>query len=220
MLRLLKPLLVCCCFGLAVTIGSNVQGDGELDTCLVTFVTDAHNTISVRVDTDLLKNMPEKRFDVVWDAVSFRLNESENSVEAFEKIGVAYLVGKSHIGISLDDNQKAAKSLELISSSDPKLRHAIMLLPKGSEKARTDFAGKGKGDFTDAIRSEVRSKGMVMFPTTVGRTAFATTCACKGFFGGTSGCTSPTCTVSPIGTFCNSNPDCKKTDLTSVCSCQ
>lgn len=215
MKRVLQIIFVC----VAACLATEVKADGDLSTCLVTFVTGDHETICVKVEADLLKNMPSEQFEVTWDAISYRLNESETAVEAFEKIGVAYRVGHAHIGISLDENL-GTKSLEAIRSTDPKTRHAIMLLPKGSEKSRTNFLGMDKGEFTNSIRTEIRSKGMVVFPAALGRTALVTTCSCKGFFGGSSGCTSPTCTVSPIGSFCNSNPDCKKTDLTSVCSCQ
>ncbi|MGL4420157.1 MAG: hypothetical protein ACRCZF_05805, partial [Gemmataceae bacterium] len=173
-------------------------------------------TSCVEVPYDLAKNLPTgNKAEQKWEAVMYRLSD-KNKVESFSVLGDATYVSPTQIGVEVhkDAKMQLKECEELLSPNDVAKRHAVMLLPKGSAKAKVNFVGYEHADFEKELAPTVKEGGLILVPVQLGVTARATTCTCKAFFGCTTGCcTNPTCNV--VVGFCQSNSDCKKMDTFS-----
>ncbi|MGF9814243.1 hypothetical protein [Bacillus sp. BS98] len=151
-----------------------------------------------------------------WDVASYRFKDNE-IVEQFTNLGSGWKIGENNLAIKLNDPKTIQEEVDSLTSSNDLVRKALIFVPKGNSFVNRTYLNETKQVFDNDFIPEIKRGGLVAWPAECGFHPLAVTCSCKGFFGGGS-CTSPTCNV--VLGICQSNPECKKTDMTSVCSCQ
>ena len=176
-------------------------------------------TTIVQVDGELFDKLPISD-KASLSAASYRLKADHTVCEAFSTLGTAMKVSPTQIAIVLDASAKSSSHLLAgrLNTPDPLSRHAILLLPAKADDSKLAFTGKSISEFASSLQPRIDDGGLIAYPIETGVSPLAVTCTCKSFFGCTSGCcTSVTCNV--VVGFCQDNPNCKKVDLTSNCSC-
>ncbi|MGF4041194.1 hypothetical protein [Bacillus subtilis] len=170
----------------------------------------------VNVDNQFADNI-SKADQEAWKVASYRFKDNK-IVEEFTYLGYGWKVSENNIAIKLNNPKIIRKEVEALSSSDSLKRKALIFVPKVNTKIEKAYLHEAKETFDNDFIPEIKKAGLVAWPAEYGFHPLTVTCSCKGIFGGSSGCTNPTCNV--VLGFCQSNSECKKTDMTSICSCQ
>jgi len=158
------------------------------------------------------------------DVYRYRLDESIKPVKfsTFEYIGEAAIVSERNILITADKSKSSlvAEESSFVNSS-PEKRYALLFLEKKTQEKELALTNS---NVAIADKSLKKILSFVAFPEATGLTkdpaGLTVTCTCKGYFGGTSCCTSPTCNV-VLGT-CQDNSSCKQNGSCSEytsCNC-
>jgi hypothetical protein len=183
---------------------------------------DSVTTLVVEVNQESFDKMPITT-KATLSAATYRLTADSTKCAAFQHVGQAFKASATQLGLLLDKSVQETSKLvaERLNSSDALKRHALLFYPQKTRDAELSFSDKLVKDFAETMQPRIDNGGLIAYPVQMGFSPLATTCKCKSFFGCTTDCcTNPTCEVSPIGSFCNSNDDCKKVDVLSACSCQ
>lgn len=169
----------------------------------------------VKIDKRFSNNIMKAQNDT-WDVISYRIKDNK-TVEDYTPLGSGWKIGDNHLAVELTDSSMLTNEIEYLTNSNPLSKKALIFISKGIFLFTQDFLNATKKTFDENFIPEIISSGFVAWPEEMGYYTKVLSCTCKGVFGGTSGCTSPQCNV--VLGICQSNPDCKKTDLTSICSC-
>ncbi|PGD82304.1 hypothetical protein COM47_20525 [Bacillus wiedmannii] len=152
-----------------------------------------------------------------WDVASYRFKDNK-IVEHYTPLGSGWKVGENSLALFLNDPKVIREEVDSLTTSNSLMKKALIFVPKENSFINKTYSNVTKKAFETDFIPEINRGGLVAWPAENGFHPLAVTCSCKGVFGGSSGCTNPTCQF--IGGFCQSNTECKKTDMLSVCSCK
>jgi hypothetical protein len=188
--------------------------------CKVSLVGDTAFDLFTRIEGSFIENIQKVETGEQWDVVSFRLSSDNTLVEHFEVVGSGYRISDDHVAVLLNDKSQFFHLRERLTSFDSDLKRALVFVHKNYNLIAKEFIQNPltKVDLDRELGDEVISSGLIFFLEESGFNSLATSCSCKGFFGGTSGCSSASCTV--VVGFCQSNENCKSTDKWTSCSCR
>lgn len=214
---------VCLSVGVANSEEIKPIPEGGVATKLVRMHIVAGDTVStsvVEVDAQLFDKLPITT-EPVLSAATYRLTADHKSCEVYRPVGQALKVSETQVAIVLDSKAKSMSHLisESLNTADETKQHAILVFASSPSDSSLALTGRSVSDFTAEMQPRIDNGGLILFPVDTGVRPLATSCKCKAFFGCTSGCcTDPTCNI--IIGVCQSNPQCKKVDATSNCSCR
>ena len=154
----------------------------------------------------------------------YQLDENTKPAKfsAFEYLGEALITSDRNILITAnkDKNPLIAAESSFLHDS-PEKRFALIFVKKGPQKKEISFANMAVSTADEALK---KINHFVAFPEATGvkkvNAGIMVTCTCKGYWGGTSCCTSPSCNV-VLGR-CQDNYSCKQNGTCSEytsCNC-
>lgn len=179
-------------------------------------------SMSVEVLGSALAKMPGNAEEPKWDVISYRPTGDRSMVEHYELIGIGYKVSDVDLAVEVPAGKRRvlAEEQKALTSTNPAERRALLFIPRANAIARKMFANTEYASFVTEAQPVLSEGGFVAFPIEHGVLALATSCKCKGFFGGTSGCSQLNNCKKIIAGFCQSDTNCKATDSITSCSCQ
>jgi len=169
----------------------------------------------VYVDEEFSNNIMQAEKET-WSVASYRFKDNK-IVESYDVLGSGWKIDNNTIGIKLNNPQIIRKEVDLLTNSNSLMRKALIFVSKTSPTVKKSYLNESKEVFDRDFVPEIKKGGLVAWPGEHGFHPLTITCTCKGFFGGESGCTHPTCNV-VLGN-CQDNSNCKRTDSTSSCNC-